>query len=81
MIIVGVQTRDAGIAKSGEKKPTFEPGMNVKAQVTVFGEGTRGNLAKGLIAKLKLAAGANHQSYETGVKEIWSIPAEFAEPE
>ena len=74
--VVGVQTRDAGLDKRGEKKPQFEPGMNVKAQVTVFAEGTRGNLAKGLIHRLHLDKDANHQSYETGVKEIWSVPAE-----
>ncbi|MEM7311364.1 MAG: electron transfer flavoprotein-ubiquinone oxidoreductase [Planctomycetota bacterium] len=74
--VIGVQTRDAGIAKSGEQKPTFEPGMNVTAKVTVFAEGTRGSLAKGLIKKLELDKDANHQSYETGIKEIWSIPEE-----
>ncbi len=72
--VTGVQTRDAGIAKDGSKKAQFEPGMNVKAKVTVFGEGTRGSLTKGLIAKLGLDRGANHQIYETGIKEIWSIP-------
>ncbi len=74
--VVGVQTRDSGIAKSGERKPQFEPGMDIKAKVTVFGEGTRGNLSKGLIAKLGLARDANPQIYETGIKEIWSIPQE-----
>jgi electron-transferring-flavoprotein dehydrogenase len=72
--VTGVQTRDAGIGKQGERKPQFQPGMNVKAKVTVFGEGTRGSLAKGLIEKLALAAGQNHQLYETGIKEIWRIP-------
>ena len=72
--VVGVQTRDAGIAKDGSQKPDFEPGMNVKARVTVFAEGTRGNLTKELVAKLGLAEGKNHQLYETGVKEIWRIP-------
>jgi len=72
--VTGVQPRDAGIDKKGEPKPTFQPGMNVKARVTVFAEGTRGNLAKGLIARLGLDQGRNHQLYETGVKEIWRIP-------
>ena len=72
--VIGVQTRDAGIDKNGEKKPTFEPGMNVTAPVTVFAEGTRGSLAKGLITKLGLAEGKNHQLYETGIKEIWEVP-------
>jgi electron-transferring-flavoprotein dehydrogenase len=72
--VIGVQTRDAGIDKHGAAKPQFEPGMNVKAKVTVFAEGTRGNLAKGLISKLGLDRDANHQLYETGIKEIWRIP-------
>ncbi|HED66361.1 MAG TPA: electron transfer flavoprotein-ubiquinone oxidoreductase [Planctomycetes bacterium] len=74
--VTGVQTRDAGIAKDGSQKPQFEPGMNVRAKVTVFAEGTRGSLVKGLIAKLGLDEGVNHQIYETGVKEIWKIPEE-----
>jgi len=74
--VVGVRTRDAGIAKDGSRKARFEPGMDVRARVTVFAEGTRGNLVKGLVSKLGLAAEANHQIYETGIKEIWSIPPE-----
>jgi len=72
--VLGVQTRDAGVDKQRAQKPQFQPGMNIKAKVTVFAEGTRGSLAKGLIAKLGLDAGKNHQIYETGIKEIWSIP-------
>jgi electron-transferring-flavoprotein dehydrogenase len=72
--VTGVQTRDAGIDKHKAKKPQFQPGMNVKAKLTVFAEGTRGSLAKGLIARLGLDAGQNHQLYETGIKEIWRIP-------
>lgn len=72
--VVGVQTRDMGIGKDGSQKGQYEPGINVKAKVTVFAEGTRGNLTKGLIAKLGLAKDANHQLYETGIKEIWKIP-------
>ena len=74
--VIGVETRDAGIAKDGSQKGTFEPGMLVEAEVTVFGEGTRGSLAKGLISHLGLDAGKNPQIYETGIKEIWEIPEE-----
>ena len=74
--VVGVQTRDAGVAKDGSQKAHFEPGMNVKARVTVFGDGTRGNLTKGLISKLGLDRDSNPQIWETGVKEIWEIPEE-----
>lgn len=53
-----------------EKKPNYEPGMNIKASCTVFGEGVRGFLAKSLIPKLKLE-GRHPQTFETGVKEVW----------
>ena len=72
--VVGVRTRDAGIAKDGSRKPQFEPGMDVLAPVTVFAEGTRGSLVKGLVERFQLDAGKNPQIYETGIKEIWKIP-------
>jgi electron-transferring-flavoprotein dehydrogenase len=72
--VLGVQTRDSGIGKDGEAKASFEPGMNVRAPVTVFGEGPRGSLAKHLIAELELDRGKNPQTYGTGVKELWEIP-------
>jgi electron-transferring-flavoprotein dehydrogenase len=74
--VVGVQTRDAGIGKSREPKGTFQPGMNIKAGVTVFAEGTRGSLAKHLIERNSLGKADNPQSYGTGVKELWEIPPE-----
>ena len=72
--VLGVEIRDAGIAKDGSTKPTFEPGMRVKAAVTVFAEGTRGSLTKGLVAKLKLARPGHDQIWATGVKELWELP-------
>ena len=74
--VVGVQTRDSGVAKDGSKKPNFEPGMEVRAAVTVLGEGPRGHLVKALNRKLKLDEGKNPQMYGTGVKELWEIPEE-----
>jgi electron-transferring-flavoprotein dehydrogenase len=73
--VVGVQTDDKGINKEGEHKAAFEPGMNLRAKVTVLGEGVRGSLTKTLISKLKLDDNRNPQSYTTGVKELWEFPA------
>jgi len=74
--VIGVTTRDSGVAKDGGRKGTFEPGMNITAGVTVFGEGPRGNLMKALARRFDLYAGQNPQTYGTGIKEIW----EFEEP-
>lgn len=72
--VVGIQTRDAGIDKHGQPKANFQPGMDIKAGVTVFAEGTRGHLAKHLIARLDLGQSQNPQTWGTGVKEIWEVP-------
>lgn len=74
--VVGVQTRDSGIAKDGSQKATFEPGMDVSADVTVFAEGVRGNLAKNLFRDLDVMDGRNPQTYGTGIKEIWQVSPE-----
>ena len=74
--VVGVQTRDSGIAKDGSQKATFEPGMDVSAEVTVFAEGVRGSLAKNLFRDLDVMDGRNPQTYGTGIKEIWEVTPE-----
>ena len=75
--VIGVQTRDSGVAKDGTKKATFEPGMDVSAAVTVFAEGVRGNLAKNLFRRLDVMDGRNPQTYGTGIKEIWQVTPEI----
>jgi electron-transferring-flavoprotein dehydrogenase len=77
--VLGVQTRDTGIDKHGHKKDSFQPGMNVTAGVTVFGEGPRGNLMKHLVRRLALDEGKNPQCYGTGIKEIWEVTPEIHE--
>jgi electron-transferring-flavoprotein dehydrogenase len=72
--VVGVRTGDKGIDQDGNKKSNYEPGIDLKAKVTVFGEGSRGSLAKTLIKRFNLDEGRNPQGYETGVKEVWEIP-------
>ena len=72
--VMGVRTGDKGIGPDGEKKANFEPGIDLQAKVTVFGEGSRGNLTKTLIKKYHLDEGKNPPSYVVGVKEVWEIP-------
>jgi len=72
--VIGVRTGDKGIDLDGKKKANFEPGIDLRAKVTVFGEGTRGSLTKGLVKRLKLDEAKNPQTYVVGVKEVWEIP-------
>lgn len=78
--VVGVRTDDKGIDSDGSRKSTFEPGIDLKAKVTVFGEGSRGSLTKTLIQKFNLDEGKNPMSYVVGVKEVWELPENRMEP-
>src|SRR5215831_13494708 len=49
--IVGVRTGDKGVDKNGKPKSNFEPGIDVRAKITIFAEGARGSLTKELIRK------------------------------
>jgi electron-transferring-flavoprotein dehydrogenase len=72
--VVGVRTGDKGIDTDGSKKSNYEPGIDLRAKVTVFGEGSRGSLTKTLIKKYNLDEEKNPQSFVVGVKEVWEIP-------
>ncbi len=72
--VTGVATGDKGINAQGERKGNFEPGIDLKARVTLFGDGPRGYLSKELIRKHNLLEGKSRQVYETGVKEIFEMP-------
>ena len=71
--VVGIQTGDMGIDKNGNRKESYEPGININAKVTVFAEGCRGHLGKELIKKYNLSEGKSPQQYGIGFKEIWEI--------
>ena len=74
--VKGVATQDMGLDKEGNKKDSFEPGMELHAKVTVFAEGCRGHLGKQLINKFELNKGKDPQQYGIGFKEIWEINEE-----
>ena len=59
--VIGVRTGDKGIDKEGKRKPNFEPGVNLRAKVTVLGEGPRGSLTKQLVQRLGLDDGREPQ--------------------
>ena len=47
--VVGVRTGDRGLDRHGGRKPNFEPGVDLRAKVTIFCDGVRGNLTKTLV--------------------------------
>ncbi len=71
--VIGVSTGDMGLDSSGEKKPSFEPGIDLLAKYTVLSEGCRGHLGKQIISKFNLDGDSDPQHYGIGFKEVWDI--------
>ena len=78
--VIGVATGHQGLGKDGEPTAHFQLGMELRAKYTVFAEGARGHLGKQLIERFKLDEGKDPQSYALGIKELWEIPADKAQP-
>lgn len=74
--IIGVRTGDRGIDKDGNKKANYEPGLDLRAKITVFAEGVRGSMQKQLEQKFEMYDPENPQVYATAMKELWRIPEE-----
>ena len=77
--VVGVRIGDMGVDKNGKPKSNYQPGMDIRAKVTVLGEGVRGSLTKQLIERFGLQ-GKYPQVFETGIKEIWRVKPEKHKP-
>jgi electron-transferring-flavoprotein dehydrogenase len=72
--VKGVRSGDKGRGKDGQPLGNFEPGTDITAQFTVLAEGCWGHLTGPAIREFDLAAGAEPQVWELGVKEIWKVP-------
>ena len=64
--VVGVRTGDRGIDKHGQPKSTFEPGVDIRAKVTIFCDGVRGNLTKELLRRFQLGRGRPPEQFAIG---------------
>lgn len=71
--VKGVATRDMGLAPDGVPGPHYQPGIALHAKQTLFAEGCRGSLTKGLLERYALGEAAQPQTYGLGIKELWEV--------
>ena len=74
--VKGIATGDMGVERNGEPGPNYQPGIELHARQTVFSEGCRGSLTKGLFGKFNLREGVDPQTYGIGIKELWEVRPE-----
>ena len=70
-----MRTGDRGVGRHGERRETFEPGVDIRAKVTILADGVRGNLTKQLIRRSRITVGNQPQVFALGIKELWDVPA------
>ena len=73
--VCGVATGAQGVGKDGAPTANYQPGVELRARETLFGEGCRGSLTKQLEARFDLRANSGPQTYGIGVKELWEVDA------
>ena len=78
--VKGVATGDMGIDREGNRKPDYQPGLELHAKYTFFAEGARGHLTKILKRQFALDADSEPQVYGIGMKELWDIDPEKHQP-
>ncbi len=76
----GVVAGVFGIGRNGEKKPDFQPGMELHGKYVFLAEGARGSLTKILTDRFDLRAKCDPQKFGIGIKELWEVPAEQHKP-
>ena len=70
----GVIIGDMGVDRDGEPKDSYVQGIEIRAPITVLGEGCRGHLTKRAVRKYGLDAECDPQTYGIGMKELWKLP-------
>ncbi|MGE5539917.1 MAG: electron transfer flavoprotein-ubiquinone oxidoreductase [Gemmatimonas sp.] len=71
--VVGVATGDMGVGKNGEATENYQPGVELRARLTLFAEGCRGSLSEQLIKRYDLRRDSEPQTYGIGIKELWEV--------
>jgi electron-transferring-flavoprotein dehydrogenase len=79
--VVGVRLADQGVSKSGEPEPGYMPGLDVKARLTVVGDGPVGAVGRALDERLGLPEGHHQREWAVGCKMVIDLPEGVDLPE
>jgi electron-transferring-flavoprotein dehydrogenase len=72
--VEGLRLADQGVDKCGVATDAFMPGMDVRAPLTVVGDGPVGAIGQALDDKLGLPTGHAHREWALGMKFVIELP-------
>jgi electron-transferring-flavoprotein dehydrogenase len=73
-VVAGVRLQDQGVDKRGNPEAGFMPGMDIRAALTVVGDGPVGAVGRALDEKLGLPAGNHAREWAVGMKMVVDLP-------
>ena len=76
-VIEGLRLTDQGVDKLGAPAEDFMPGMDVRAHLTVVGDGPTGAVSRAIDQQLGLPAGDARHEWALGMKMVIELPAEL----
>ncbi|MDR3772507.1 MAG: hypothetical protein P4L26_04110 [Terracidiphilus sp.] len=76
--VQGLRLADQGVDKSGAPTEAFLPGMDVRAALTVVGDGPVGAVSQSIDQKIGLPPGHAHREWALGMKFVLSLPEDTA---
>ncbi|NLF25990.1 MAG: 4Fe-4S ferredoxin [Deltaproteobacteria bacterium] len=72
--VIGIRLCDQGVDRSGRAAAGYAPGMDIKAALTVIGDGPVGAVGQALDRQLGLPAGHHHRDWAVGMKFVVELP-------
>jgi len=74
--VAGLRLTDQGVEKDGTAAEGFMAGMDVRAHLTVVGDGPVGAVGRAIDEKFGLPAGHHHREWALGMKMLIELPAD-----
>ena len=72
--VAGIRLTDQGVDKDGNPEATFLPGMDVRAALTVVGDGPVGVVGRQLDTEFGLPEGHHQREWAVGMKMVVDLP-------
>ena len=79
--VTGLRLADQGVDKFGTPEAGFMPGMDVRARLTVVGDGPFGPVGQAIDKQIGIPNGNAKREWAMGMKFVIELPAEEAGPE
>ena len=73
--VLGIRLTDQGVDKDGNPEAGFLPGMDVRAALTVVGDGPVGAVGRQLDTEFGLPEGHHQREWAVGMKMVVDLPA------